>query len=167
MLKIETWNDNQILRTMSEEIKKDEFKKYVKLWNEMIKYIKNPKNMWVWLAAPQVWHNKRLIVVSLLKTWEDENYTTIMMINPEIMEFSSDKESDIEWCLSVPGWKWKVDRASTIKLKYIDEKWKEVVLILEWLRSRIVQHEVDHLNWVLFTDRINDSILENKERVYI
>lgn len=167
MIKIETWNDNKILRTISEEITKDEFKKYFKLWKEMIKYIKNPKNWWVWLAAPQVWDNKRLIVVSLLKDWDDENYPTLMMINPEILDFSNEKEIDYEWCLSVPWWKWKVERSENIKLKYIDEKWKEIILVLKWLSARIVQHEIDHLNWVLFIDRINDSILTERKGVFI
>jgi len=164
MLKIQTWKDNKILRAISEEIKKNELKQHIKLWKEMIKYIKNPDNGWVWLAAPQVWYNKRLIIVSLLKDWDDENFPTLMMINPEILEHSSVLEKDIEWCLSVPWEKWKVARFSEIKLKYIDEKTKEKILYLKWLSARIVQHEIDHLNWVLFTDRLNDDILlDNKK----
>ena len=162
MLKIQIWKDNKILRTVSKEIKKDEFKKYIKLGKEMIKYIKNPKHGWVWLAAPQVGYNKRLIVVSLLKNWDDENFSTIMMINPEILEHNKILEKDTEWCLSLPWEKAKVPRFTKIKIKYIDEKWKEKILYLEDLRARIVQHEIDHLNWVLFTDRINDEILIEK-----
>lgn len=154
MFNIETWLNNQILRTISEEIKLNELKKYIKIWNEMIKYIKNPKNNGVWLALPQIWENKRLIVVSLLKDREDESFKTIMMLNPEILEHSDKKYSDKEWCLSVPWEKWKVKRYVKIKLRYIDDKWKTNVIILEWLRARIVQHEIDHLNWVLFVDRL-------------
>jgi len=164
MLKIETWKDNKILRAVSENIKTSELKKYVKLGKEMIKHIKNPKNWWVWLAAPQVWYNKRLIVVSLLKDRDDENFPTLMMINPEILEHSNTLEKDIEWCLSIPWEKGKVARFSEIKLKYIDEKWKEKILYLKGLAARIVQHEIDHLNWILFTDRLNDDLLINKEK---
>jgi peptide deformylase len=164
MLHIETWKTNTILRTVSENIKKNELKQYTKLWKEMIKYIKNPENWWVWLAAPQVWYNKRLIIVSLLKNRDDENFPTLMMINPEILEHSSVLEKDVEWCLSVPWEKWKVARFSEIKLKYIDEKGKEKTLYLKWLSARIVQHEIDHLNWVLFTDRLNDDLLFQKEK---
>ncbi len=165
MLHIETWKQNKILRTVSEKIKKNELKQHIKLGKEMIKYIKNPDNGWVWLAAPQVWHNKRLIIVSLLKDRDDEDFPTLMMINPEILEHSSILEKDIEWCLSVPWEKWKVARFSEIKLKYIDHKGKEKILYLKWLSARIVQHEIDHLNWVLFTDRVNDDILlDNKEK---
>ena len=54
MLKIQTWKQNEILRAISEEIKLPEMDTYIKLGREMIKYIKNPDNMWVWLAAPQI-----------------------------------------------------------------------------------------------------------------
>ena len=154
MLKIETWKTNTILRSISEPIKKSEIKKYKNLWLEMIKYIKKPKHGWVWLAAPQIWHNKRLIVVSLLKDWDDENFKTIMMINPEVLEHSSDTDIDVEWCLSVPWEKWKVERFHKIKLKYQDDKWNEHKLVLEWLKARIIQHEIDHLDGVLFTDKL-------------
>lgn len=154
MLKIQTWKQNDILRTISEEIKLSEFNTYVKLWREMIKYIKNPDNHWVWLAAPQVWYNKRLIVVSLLKDWEDENFQTIMMINPKILESSNETEVEQEWCLSVPWEKWDVERKLKIKLSYVDENKKEKIVILLWVSARIVQHEIDHLDGVLFTDKI-------------
>lgn len=154
MLKIETWMENEILRTVSEEIKKSELDAYIKLWNEMIKYIKNPKNWWVWLAAPQIWHNKRLIVVSLLKNWDDENYKTIMMINPKILSHSTETEIENEWCLSLPWEKWKVERFKEVKISFIDDKKRENILYLTPTQSRIVQHEIDHINWVLFMDKV-------------
>lgn len=154
MLKIETWMKNEILRTVSEEIKKSELDSYIKLWKEMIKYIKNPKNWWVWLAAPQIWHNKRLIVVSLLKNWEDENYKTIMMINPKILSHSTETEIENEWCLSLPWEKWKVERFTEVKISFIDDKKKENILYLTKTQSRIVQHEIDHINGVLFMDKV-------------
>ena len=167
MFSIETWEDNKILRTVSEKIHQKDLKQFVKLWKEMIKYIKNPKNWGVWLAAPQIWYNNRLIVVSLMKDWDDEDFQTVMMINPEILKFSDEKDTDYEWCLSVPGWKWKVERSHSIKLNYIDHKWHEKTLILKWLSARIVQHEVDHLNWVLFTDRINEPSFNQKNGIFI
>lgn len=161
MLHIETWKENEILRTISVKIKSSEVKKYSKLGKEMLKYIKNPDNGWIWLAAPQVWHNIRLIVVWLPKDRDEEHFPFIMMINPEILEHSERTEKDIEWCLSVPWEKGKVSRFIKIKLKYIDEKGKEKILYLENLPARIVQHEIDHLDWVLFTDRISDNFLKN------
>jgi len=154
MLKIETWTDNKILRTISKKIKDSEIKNYVKLGKDMLKYIKNPENSWVGLAAHQVWYNVRLIVVWLPENRDDENYKFIIMINPNILDFSWEKEGDEEWCLSVPGEKWIVERSKNIKLAYQDLKWNIKTLMLEGLRARIVQHEVDHLNWILFVDKI-------------
>lgn len=157
MLKIEQWKKNEILRAISSEISKKELKKYVKLGKEMLKYIKDPDNGWVGLAAPQVWYNKRLIIVSLLKDWEDESFPTIMMINPEILEHSEERQISEEWCLSLPEETWKVPRFKEIKLKYFDEKFNEKIIKLSWLKSNIIQHEVDHLDWILFTDRIEEN----------
>lgn len=154
MLKIETGKQNEILRNISEEIKSSEMSTYIKLWKEMIKYIKNPDNRWVWLAAPQIWHNKRLIVVSLLKTRDDENFSTVMMINPKILEHSSNCEIEKEWCLSIPGESGEVERFSGLKLFYIDENKKQKVVMLSWVSARIVQHEIDHLDGILFTDKV-------------
>lgn len=154
MLKIETGKENQILRNVSTEIKDSELNTYIKLGREMIKYIKNPDNHWVGLAAPQIGHNVRLIVVSLLKDWEDESFQTVMMLNPKILDHSNECEIEWEWCLSVPGEKWDVERYLRLKLSYIDENKKQRIVILSWVSARIVQHEIDHLDGVLFTDKI-------------
>ncbi len=161
-MKIETGEKNEILRTISTKIAKEDIKKYANIWKDMIKYTKNPDHGWVGLAAPQIWINKRLIVVSLLRDRDDENFSTIMMINPEILEFSQDTETESEWCLSVPGKKWKVERAHSIKISFLDEKWSEKVLKLVWVPARIVQHEIDHLNWVLFTDRVWEKTIKKE-----
>lgn len=151
---IQKWKSNEILRKTSEVIGKQEIKKFASIWDEMIKFLKNPKNNWVWLAAPQIWINKRLISVSLLKDYEDKNFKTIMMINPEIFEYSEETCIDNEGCLSVPRVFWDVERYISIKVKFLDSKWKENILKLEWISARIVQHEMDHLEWILFTDKI-------------
>lgn len=154
MLKIQTWTENEILRKVSDEIKPDEFNKYIKLWKEMKKYIKDPDNWWVWLAAPQVWYNKRLIVASLLKDREDEKFPTVIMMNPIIIDSSEETCIEKEWCLSVPWKKWDVLRPKNIKIAYIDDNKKQVLLYLTWLSARIVQHEIDHLDGVLFVDKL-------------
>jgi peptide deformylase len=135
-------------------IKPNEIKKYEKLGNEMIKYIKDPENGWVGLAAPQIGINKRIVVVSLLKDRDDEDFKTIMMMNPEILEHSEITDTEEEWCLSVPWAKGNVKRYLTIKLQYKDNKGKEKMLRLNGLSARIVQHEIDHINGVLFVDKL-------------
>ena len=151
---IETGNENEVLRSVSDIIRPNEIKKYKSLADDMVKYIKNPKNGGVGLAAPQVWVNKRLIVVSLMRDYDDENYRTNAMINPEIIEKSDEKCSDVEWCLSVPGESWEVERWKWIKLNFLDSDGKKYAMRLENLAARIVQHEIDHLDGVLFVDRI-------------
>lgn len=122
----------------------------------MVDYIKNPEHAWVWLAAPQVGVTKRIMVVSLIQNWDDENFKTVMMLNPEILEASEEKICDIEeWCLSLPKTKkWFVARHESIKLAYYDEKAKKQVLRLSGLPAVIVQHEIDHLNGELYIDKL-------------
>lgn len=93
---LQTGETNAILRNISEPIRIDEFPKYKKLAEEMVKYIKNPDNRGVGLAAPQIGVNKRLIVVSLMRTYEDENYKTIPLFNPEIIEHADETCQDTE-----------------------------------------------------------------------
>ena len=152
MFKIETWENNPILRTIASKVTDNNFYATVKLGKEMIKYIKNPDNGWVWLAAPQIWYWIRLVVVNMLKDREDEKSKIIMLINPEILEYWEEKDIEEEWCLSVPWIKWDVERPTMIKLRYKDEKKTTKTLILEWLQARIIQHELDHINWKLFID---------------
>ncbi|MCD5385397.1 peptide deformylase [Candidatus Gracilibacteria bacterium] len=152
MFKIETGENNPILRTPAKKILDKDFKQAVKLGKNMIKYIKNPDNGGVGLAAPQIGVGIRLVVVSMLKNRKDENFKTIMLINPEILEFSKDTYIETEGCLSIPGIKGEVERPTMIKLSYQDEKNTKKTLILEGLQARIVQHEIDHINGKLFID---------------
>lgn len=156
MLHIETWKNNPILRTICEPVKQSEWKQYVKLAKEMLKYIKDPQHAGVGLAAPQVGVTKRVIVACLLQNWDDETFSTVFMINPEILEFSQETICDIEeWCLSLPKTKkWFVARHREIKLSYYDEKQKQKIIRLSGLASVIVQHEIDHLNGELYIDKL-------------
>lgn len=95
-LTIETGEENEILRSVSEKVRPDEIRKYRSLADDMVRHIKNPDNGGVGLAAPQVGVNKRLVVVSLMQDYDDENFRTIAMINPEIIEYSSDTCTDKE-----------------------------------------------------------------------
>ncbi len=152
-LTIETGDDNEILRSVSDTIKPAELKQYRNLAESMIKYIKNPDNGGVGLAAPQVGVNKRLIVISLMKDYEDENYRTIAMINPEIIEHSDGQSTGEEWCLSVPWDVGDVKRWDWIKVSFLDPEGRKYALKLTALAARIIQHEIDHLDGVLFTDK--------------
>jgi peptide deformylase len=157
-LKIETGDENEILRSVSETIRPAELKQYRSLAEDMIKHIKNPDNGGVGLAAPQVGVNKRLIVVSLMKTYDDEAYRTIAMVNPEIIEHSENKVKAEEWCLSVPGERGDVERWEWVKVSFVDPEGRKYAMRLESLAARIVQHEIDHLDGVLFTDKAENIV---------
>lgn len=153
-LEIQTGKNNTVLRTKSDAVKPNELRQLADFINTMLKYVKDPKNGGVGLAAPQVGINKRIIVVSLMKNYDDENYKTIAMINPEILEHSDSTAIDVEWCLSVPGESGDVERYVGIKVQFLDPKGTKYLLVLSELSARIVQHEIDHLDGVLFTDKI-------------
>ena len=156
VLKIETGKDNKILRSNCDPIKQSEWKQYAKIWKEMVAYIKNPDHAGVGLAAPQIGVTKRIMVCSLLRDWDDETFSTVMMINPEILDASSEMTKEIEeWCLSLPKTKkGYVERHESIKLSYYDEKQKQKILRISGLASVIVQHEIDHLNGILYIDKL-------------
>jgi peptide deformylase len=157
-ISIETGTSNDILRTVSTPVHTGELSRYGDLIQSMLKHIKNPENWGVGLAAPQVWVNKRIIVVSLMRDYEDEDYRTIAMVNPEIIDHSEEKCSDKEWCLSVPGESGEVVRWSWVKIKFLDPRGVTFVMKLTDLAARIVQHEIDHLDGILFIDKITEDI---------
>lgn len=165
-LKIETGNENPILRAVSSEIRPEEFRKYAPLADAMVKYVKDEDNRCVGVAAPQVGANVRLIAVSLLSTYDDEEYRTVAMFNPVILERSEIMESDSEGCLSAPGMHGDVIRPKRIKMRYFDVHGKAFVREMQGLMARIVQHEVDHLDGILFTDKtVGEAIFENEEAI--
>jgi peptide deformylase len=108
------------------------------------------------LAAPQVGIHKQLIVVDC----EPENPAAppLILINPEIKKFSSTRGKDQEGCLSVPGVYMDVLRSEAIRVAYKDETGKPRTLEADGMLARVIQHEVDHLNGVMFVDRIDDSL---------
>jgi len=93
---IETGDHNPVLRSVSPEVKTAEFRQYRSLAESMVKYIKNPDHGGVGLAAPQVGVNKRIIVVSLMQDYEDEDYRTIAMFNPRILRHADRLCGDAE-----------------------------------------------------------------------
>ncbi len=153
-LHIETGRENEILRERSSEVLPREMKQFTEVVQDMLKYIKDPDNGGVGLAAPQIGVNKRIIVVSLMRDYDDENYRTIAMVNPEIIEHSVERCIDKEWCLSVPWESGEVERWVWVKLSFLDFEGKKYALKLTDLAARIVQHEIDHLDGVLFVDKL-------------
>lgn len=107
----------------------------------------------VGLAAPQVGILKRLIVIDA-----GDEHGLIKMINPEIVE-SEGEQFGPEGCLSIPGWNGDVRRAEKVTVKGLGREGNEIVITGTGLLARAFQHEIDHLNGVLFTE-IADRVYE-------
>ncbi len=107
------------------------------------------------LAAPQVGVQKRILVIDL--NFEDPNAAPNVFINPEIISSSASVETYEEGCLSIPGVYLNVIRPSSIKLSYRDEMGRPKKMNAEGLMARCIQHEIDHLNGILFVDKVSDE----------
>lgn len=149
MLKIVTGENNEILRAKSQpvfEITAD-IKKLIK---NMLKTLKKAKGLGI--AAPQIGENLRIIIVKINHGSLTE--LIIPMINPDIIEFSDEQEIAEEGCLSLPEIYGNVKRAKEVKVKFKTFKGDPQILTLQNLNARVVQHEFDHLEGVLFIDRV-------------
>jgi peptide deformylase len=112
----------------------------------------------VGLAAPQIGLSLRLIVVdgeALSDSYEECKGFRRVMVNPVIEESSDEQISQDEGCLSLPGIHEKVDRAARIRIRYADENGEMHSETLEGFAARIVQHECEHLDGIVFIDNIS------------
>ena len=105
------------------------------------------------LAAVQVGILKRLVVIDISKAEEEKK--PIFLINPKIIHQSKKTSVYEEGCLSLPGQFAEIERPAECTLKYIDYNGKEKELKAEGLLATCVQHEVDHLNGILFIDYLS------------
>jgi peptide deformylase len=111
----------------------------------------------VGLAAPQIGVSERIIVVQMPEEYEEPDAGTLfVLINPEITEADDERLIASEGCLSIPGITGAVPRAGKIKVKAQTVKGKPVRIKAEGYLARIFQHEIDHLDGVLFIDRVED-----------
>ena len=114
----------------------------------------------VGLAAPQIGENRRLAVIEALPDYdEDDNEIPntrdlFVIVNPEIVWTSNDVEDGIEGCLSIPGYLGEVERPLSIRVRAQDREGKKIKLKIGGWTARIFQHEIDHLNGVLFIDKL-------------
>lgn len=105
----------------------------------------------VGLAAPQVGDSRRIIVVDT----REGDVEPFGLINPEIIEMGEERERGEEGCLSIPGLRELVDRSTRVVVEGLDREGNPVRIEAEGLLARVLQHEVDHLDGVLFLDRIS------------
>ncbi|WP_440877405.1 peptide deformylase [Thalassotalea sp. PLHSN55] len=105
----------------------------------------------VGLAATQVNIHQRIVVIDV----SEESNQPIVLVNPEIIAKSDDTFINEEGCLSVPGQYAKVDRHAEVTVKALDKNGKEFTLDAQELLAICIQHELDHLNGVLFIDYLS------------
>ncbi len=132
-----------ILRKKSREIKNID-ERIKELAGDMLDTMYDSEG--VGLAAPQVGILKRIIVI-------DVGEGPITLINPELV-FEEGKQEEIEGCLSVPGKAGIVVRPELIKVKGLDIEGNEVLIKGEDFLARALSHEIDHLNGILFIDKV-------------
>lgn len=118
------------------------------------------ENIGVGLAAPQIGLSIRMLVAEYIPDKEDakngERGFKVALCNPEIVKTSDDIEVGAEGCLSIPGWIGDVPRYVSVTVKGQTPEGKEVRIKADHYFARVLQHEIDHLNGVLFTDRVVD-----------
>ena len=118
------------------------------LLDDMVETMRDAEG--VGLAAPQVGVLRRAVVI-------DVGEGPIKIINPEIIDEDGTK-IDIEGCLSVPNKAGKVERPERVKIKYLNEDGEEVILEGEGLLAKAICHEIDHLDGILYTDKVIEYV---------
>ena len=144
-----------ILRKVAEDIEKDHpgLDQLVKDLFETMYHSEG-----VGLAAPQIGKSIRIFVIDGKPMAEDEpelaNFK-MAFINAHIVEKSGELKPMNEGCLSIPGLREEVNRESHIRIKFFDQDWNPHDEIYDGYKARIIQHEYDHLDGIMFTDKVN------------
>ncbi len=151
-----------VLRKMGKEISKD-FPKFEKILENMFETMYNA--LGIGLAAPQVGLPIRLFIVDATPFGEDEDLEEEereflsdfkqVFINAKIIEETGDEWAFNEGCLSIPDVREDVFRNETIKIEFLDENFKKHTKEFNGIVARIIQHEYDHIEGVLFTDKLS------------
>lgn len=128
------------------------------LIKEMIEFMAESNG--IGLAAPQIGISKRLVVVGY------DDMKPIALINPEIIETSLEENVYEEGCLSIPGMFAKVTRPERVKVQAWNERGRPFTIEADQMLATVIQHEIDHLNGVLFIDHLNDKAKEKIIKKY-
>jgi len=137
-----------ILRKVATEAKLS--KKTDFLIKEMLRAMRKANG--IGLAAPQMGVSQRIIVIAPL------DYKPTALINPKILKAEGEQIGQ-EGCLSIPGLYGDVTRYDYVEVEAMDYKGRELIFELEGMPARVVQHEIDHLDGILFTDKVNPATL--------
>lgn len=144
-------SEEQVLRQKAKKVKKIDAS-IQKLIDDMIETMTDAPG--VGLAAPQVGVGLRVIVVGIPEDEDDpQGGTQLQLINPEILRSDGEQFGE-EGCLSIPGYVGIVKRSMDVTVKAQNRKGKEVKVKATGYLARVLQHEIDHVDGILFTDRL-------------
>lgn len=149
---------NEILRMRSREVE-DFGAELAVTVNEM--YNTMYKSNGIGLAAPQVGVSLRIIVIDV----SDYDGPKMALINPKIISKSQNREWEEEGCLSIPGLRAQVERSTKVRVRAQDLSGKTNEFSARGLFARAIQHELDHLDGILFTDHASQLDVEQKQRL--
>lgn len=168
ILTVDNAQHSKVLRSKSRAVQKVT-PKLGAFAEQMLETMRNADG--VGLAAPQVGVLQRFFVAELPED-EENNHPreTYILFNPEIVK-SKGEQVGYEGCLSIPGYIGEVARQEQITVKGLNEQGKPVRLKVEGYLARVFQHEIDHLDGILFTDRLTDPdtlqpVTVGQEEVY-
>lgn len=143
-----------VLNKVALEISKEELIQYGNFVDDMFDTMY--KSNGVGLAAPQVGRSIRIFVLDTIQVKDDlkiENPIKKAFINPEIIEEWGDLWSYEEGCLSFPDINASVERPENVRIKYLDENFTEHIEVFNGFNARVIQHEYDHLEGILFVEK--------------
>jgi peptide deformylase len=145
--------DNPILRQKSKKVKR--FGQALQnLIDDMVETMHATHGLG--LAAPQIGVSRQVIVIQLPEDEEDpQSGKLYVLCNPEIVRTAGEEEESEEGCLSVPGFAGDVRRAAVVTVKGLDRHGKKTRIKAKGLLARAFQHEIDHINGILYIDRVD------------
>ncbi len=141
-----------VLRTRARPLEPDEIgtPRIQRLIDDMFETMNDSQG--IGLAGPQVHESIRLFVAGVDD--EDGTMPPVVIINPEITPIGSDVETDWEGCLSIPDIRGRVSRPTDIRIRALDRHGRPISMTADGFPARVIQHETDHLDGVLFVDRM-------------
>lgn len=132
---------------------------YETLRRRMLATVQDPENTGVGIAAPQVGILRRMIAV---QRFDKPGEPFEIYLNPKIVEYSAETAPGREGCLSIPDRSGEVKRAQRITLRYRDEQFAERLERISGFTAVIFQHEIDHLDGILYTDRMERELRQEE-----
>jgi peptide deformylase len=143
---------NPVLKKRAVDIKKGEID-VIQLADDMYETMAGAEG--IGLAAPQIGKGLRMFVIDSTKMEDPEvGEFKQIFINPVILKQEGDEWAFEEGCLSIPEIREEVFRQETLTIKYLDENWQAHEQSFDGLKARIIQHEYDHIEGILFTDHL-------------